>query len=74
MTEQCRKTGIWDIVAIAGLSIGEKAIEFYQSNEQQKPSYQRNDVGVFWGDVGKIILGIAKFAVTRNLCDYRQYA
>jgi hypothetical protein len=69
MSKQCHEAGFWDYVAVIGSSIGQVVIEELVKQEKKKPESQRDDFGIFLGELCKLGLDVAKYKVNENLCN-----
>jgi hypothetical protein len=69
MNEHCRKAGFWDHIAVIGLFVAEKITEDKLKAETEKPSNQRNNVGIIIGEFFKLGCGCAKYKANENLCN-----
>jgi hypothetical protein len=69
LSGKCRRAEVPDYVAYTLAHIGEKSLERLIKAEEEKPSNQRNDIGIIIGEILKLGCNYAKYKVNEDLCN-----
>lgn len=69
LNEECRKTEVSDYLAYIGADIGEKALDSWLKNEEEKPLEKRNFYAEIFGEILKVGCSFAKYEINRDLCN-----
>ena len=68
LNEKCRKAEPWDYVVNLLLYFSDKTLQNVLETEKQKQYYQRNNRGIFLGDLCRIGISYAKYKANKDLC------
>ena len=68
LDKKFRKPEFQDYVALAGLNSADKFIKDLMNAESKKRDGERNDVGMFFGFLGRLLIIYGKSKLNEDLC------